>query len=96
MWSLIPTAVAPFGPLQPLHEYALAHAVEVAPSNLVQLLLIPTLPFGVQIFLLQYDRTRMFRIAAAAVGCTLMLRAWMSYRFTGTSTPTYHRPKAES
>lgn len=83
MWSVIPTAAAPFALLQPLHEYAIQHAEPVGPANLAQLFLVPTLPFALELVLLQYNGTRLYRIAAAAVSCFLMMRAWLSYRFTG-------------
>lgn len=80
MWSFVPTAAVPFGLLQPLHEFALTHAQAVSPGVLVQMLLVPTLPFGAEIILLQYNGTRLLRIACAAVGCALMMRSWLSYR----------------
>lgn len=76
----MPTRAAPFGPLQPLHEHALTHAQAVTPSVLVQMLLVPTLPFAAEIILLQYNGTRLLRIACAAVGCVLMMHSWLSYR----------------
>lgn len=72
----------PFGPfLSPLHRYILRNAEPITWSNAYQVALVPLAPLGLQAYLLQYAGTRIWRAAIGVVGCTLMLNAWVGYRF---------------
>jgi hypothetical protein len=77
---LIPSGSAPFGPLNPLHEYIIAHAEDITLGNAVYALGIPFAPLGLQAFLLQHEGTRVWRGAVAVLGLALILRAWTGYR----------------
>lgn len=82
MTNLLPTRDDPFGPiLSPLHHHILRTARPITLSNAHQVALIPLLPLGLQAYLLQYNGTRIYRIAAGLVGVTLMVNAWIGYRF---------------
>lgn len=77
---LIPSESAPFGPLNPLHEYIIAHAEDITLGNAVYALGIPFAPLALQAFLLQHEGTRVWRGAIAVLGVALILRAWTGYR----------------
>lgn len=48
------------------------------------------IPLGIQAYLLQYEGTRMFRMAVGVVGVTLMINAWIGYRFERTLHLSFH------
>ncbi|WWD08865.1 hypothetical protein V865_006979 [Kwoniella europaea PYCC6329] len=72
----------PFGPFQPLHEYAIANAESISWDNWYNLFVIPLVPLYIQALLLRYEGTRYYRIAVGVVGITLLGRAVVGYRFT--------------
>ena len=78
----------PYGPLQPLRDYSLAHAQPVTPQN-VAYLVIPLLPIGVQAILMQYEGTRLYRAALGVLGLGLMIPAGLGHRFVGEYRLTY-------
>ena len=82
MTSLLPTPEQPFGPfLSPLHHYILRTAEPIALSNAHQVAVVPLIPLGLQAYLLQYEGTRIWRMAVGVVGAAWMMNAWISYRF---------------
>lgn len=91
MSFLLPSPEQPFGPLlSPLHHYILRTAEPITLSNAHQLAIIPLIPLGLQAYLLQYEGTRIWRMAVGMVGVTLMMNAWMSYRFVRKSPLALH------
>lgn len=80
---MLPTKEEPFGPLlSSLHHHILRTAEPISWSNVHLVAVIPLLPLGLQAYLLQYDNTRIWRMAVGVVGVYLMMGAWMGYRFT--------------
>jgi hypothetical protein len=79
--GILPTPSEPFGFLEPLHQYILANAQPISVTNAYQLSLIPLIPLALQTYLLQIPGTRSYRAALAVVGITLIIRAFLSYRF---------------
>jgi hypothetical protein len=80
---MLPTKEDPFGSLlSPLHHYILRTAEPISWTSVPQLAIIPLLPLGIQAYLLQYNNTRIWRMAVGVVGVYLMMGAWMGYRFT--------------
>lgn len=87
MINHLPTRYDPFGPLlSPLHHYVIRTAEPITWPNAHQVALIPLLPLGLQAYLLQYEGTRKYRIAIGLVGLSLMVNAWIGYRFDRTSS----------
>lgn len=80
---LLPSSTAPYGPLQSLHEHIIATAQPVNLLAAHHLLLYPTAPLFLQAYLLQYPRTRKYRIPLGIASIYFTVVAWMGYRFYG-------------
>lgn len=77
----LPTSEAPFGIVQPIHEYILHNATPISSSNWYHMFIIPLIPLGLVTCLVQYPNTRSYRLPIAVLGTTLILHAGLHYRF---------------
>ncbi|ODO04726.1 hypothetical protein I350_05336 [Cryptococcus amylolentus CBS 6273] len=78
---ILPSSTAPFGFLEPLHAYVLAHSEPLTWSNWWRLAVLPTIPLFLQAVLLRKEGTRKDRLALAVVGIALLWHACLRYRF---------------
>ena len=77
---------APFGLLNLLHTYVLAHATPITWTNW-PLTAIPSLILGLVAWLVQRPGTRPLRIAVGAIGMLSMAYAMLFFRFAGAFRP---------
>ncbi|WVQ74502.1 hypothetical protein IAR50_004103 [Cryptococcus sp. DSM 104548] len=78
---MLPTSAAPFGFLEPLHGYVLAHSEPLTLNNWWRLAVLPTVPLFLQAVLLRKEGTRKDRIALGVLGIALLWHACLRYRF---------------
>ena len=81
--SLLPTAEAPFGFLEPIHQYILRNATPLTKTNWPMLFFLPLAPLGLVTYLIQFEDNRRYRLPLSIVGIAMMIHAASHYRFDG-------------
>lgn len=81
--SLLPSSDRPFGFLNPFHAYILDHTEPLTSTNWLLDFGLPLFPLVIQTYLLQFENTRSWRIAAGILGLMVLTNALTKYRFEG-------------
>ena len=81
--TILPSDTTPFGFIQPLHEYIIAHAFGLTFTNSIWLFIIPLVPLSILNFLVLFPKTRPYRVPLGIIGVGMVLHAVMTYRFDG-------------
>ena len=74
----------PFGFLEPIHQHILHNATPLTMTNWPMLFIVPLIPLSLVCYLVQIEGTRRYRLPIGILGCAMIVRAAMSYRFDGT------------
>ena len=83
--SLLPTAEAPFGVLQPINDHIVANATVLTWTNWLMMFIVPLVPMSLICYLVQLSDTRHWRAPLGLLGAAMVARGVFTYRFGGQS-----------